>query len=357
MGLQKIVTVNISKGTATVSKQGFGVVLIVGDNPTFSERYKVYSSDDLTGLATDLTGGSGDPEYDCAVALVSQNPRPPTFAVGRIDVGDADLTATLNAIYQENQDFYGVVITSRTQADQLLGAAWALANQRIFYTADDDANIKLGVGGTLPVQLVTNDKAVVVYSDDADGSGTDKRIDAAIAGRLAALIPGSYTAKFLQLSGVDLSVITPSELTNIIGQNANVFHEVAGVNIFREGVTTESTFIDIMIGIDWLEARITEEVYSLLVNATGKVPYTESGITSIEDAVRKILKIGQDNGLISPDAFDSNKNRIGGFETSVPALADIPSVDKSNRILNNVKFTAYLAGAIHEVVVTGTVVL
>jgi hypothetical protein len=111
-----------------------------------------------------------------------------------------------------------------------------------------------------------------------------------------------------------------------------------------------------MIFIDWLKARCTEVVYQILVSNL-KVPYTDAGIAAVQNALTQPLKAGQNVGGISPTAFDENKNQIGGFYITVPRLQDIPTADKTARTLNNVKFTAFLAGAIHVVRVNGLVTL
>ena len=115
MPIEDIVNVQITRQTTAVSRAGFGTVLIVGPNPTFAERIRFYGSD-LSALATDLTGGTAAAEYRAAATLMSQSPKPTRFAVGREDVGDANIGATLNAIKNASNDWYGLIITARTSA-------------------------------------------------------------------------------------------------------------------------------------------------------------------------------------------------------------------------------------------------
>ena len=141
--LDDIIIVNITKATQTQSRQSFSETLIVGPNPTFSNRINFYSTSTsgLTSLAADLTGGTGAPEYIAAQAIASQSPRPSRLAVGREDVGDADMTATLSAIALESNAWFGLIITDRTSAQQQLAATYAAANKKVFACASDDANI------------------------------------------------------------------------------------------------------------------------------------------------------------------------------------------------------------------------
>jgi hypothetical protein len=355
--LSEIVEVTISRETAAVSQAGFGTPMVMGENLTTGRIAYVTT---LAEAAAALDGGSSDPEYAAVAAAFSQNPRPQRMAIGHTD-GIETVTAALDAILEADSDWYGLVLVSRTQQDQLDAAAWALANEKLFFTADDDADIidvAEGAATDLAKQLkdLSNDRAAVWYHQTADGSGTDQWADSAAAGMILPRDPGSYTAKFKELKGVTVSGLTPTQSKNALDKNANVYQEIGGINMMREGTTAQGEYIDVMHFIDWLKARITENVFGHLVRSA-KVPYTDGGIKGIEDKVKEILQIGQDRGGISPTAFDSDGVQIGGFFTSVPALEDIPSNDKANRVLNDVKFTAFLAGAIHKVVIQGIVTL
>ena len=148
--------------------------------------------------------------------------------------------------------------------------------------------------------------------------------------------------------------LTPNQSTNALAKNANTYEEIGEVNIIRWGTVAEGEYVDVMIFADWVVARIQETLYSNRVN-TGKIPYTEDGLASEKSGISSVLDTGISNGGISPHNFDpTTKERIGGYEVSVPALADISSQDKADRLLDNVTFTAWLAGAIHKIKITGT---
>ena len=66
--------------------------------------------------------------------------------------------------------------------------------------------------------------------------------------------------------------------------------------------------------------------------------------------------LGTRRGGISEDQYNSNGDLIPGFTTSVPLAADLTDEQKKSRILTNVNFSALLAGAIHVVEVTGSLV-
>jgi hypothetical protein len=80
MGLESIVNVTITNTTASVSRQGFGVPLVLGYHTRFIERFRAY-----TTAAAMLTDGftTSDFEYKAVSAIFAQNPRPVKVIVGR----------------------------------------------------------------------------------------------------------------------------------------------------------------------------------------------------------------------------------------------------------------------------------
>jgi hypothetical protein len=78
--LDKHVTVNITKETATVSRTGFGVPLVLTYHTRFAEAFRLYGG--LTEMTTD--GFTADDNaYKLASSIFAQSPRPPTVMVGR----------------------------------------------------------------------------------------------------------------------------------------------------------------------------------------------------------------------------------------------------------------------------------
>jgi len=78
-----------------------------------------------------------------------------------------------------------------------------------------------------------------------------------------------------------------------------------------------------------------------------KVAYTEAGMEQVATEIRGALSLGESNGLLVP----------GQSTVTVPKISTVSSADKGARVLNNVKFTAVLQGAIHKVTIQGTVTL
>jgi hypothetical protein len=78
--IDEIVSVQITRETRTPTRVGFGTPLLMGWTDAFGETAKSYT-DPADFLADGIP--ATDPLYLAAVSLMSQNPRPPRFVVGR----------------------------------------------------------------------------------------------------------------------------------------------------------------------------------------------------------------------------------------------------------------------------------
>ena len=140
--------------------------------------------------------------------------------------------------------------------------------------------------------------------------------------------------------------LTASQQTSVLSHGQNMVTLVGGVAVTRQGKVLGGEWIDTMRGRDTMTARIDERVSSLIINQQGgKIPYTASGLAQIDAAISSALQPFVDS------------NFLESYTVEMPTIGSISSADKQARILNNVKFTAYLAGAIHEVVVNGTLTI
>lgn len=257
------------------------------------------------------------------------------------------VTNDLNAISAENDDWYALATTSREVATVQAIAAWVESRVKLFGTASDDLDIineAAGVDTTSIAAFLNSNgyvRTFVLYHQDSQ----DDYPEAAWFGAVLPTEPGSETWMFKTLNTIAYSNLTSNQQNNVLSKNANIYTFVAGVGITANGTVAQGEYIDIIRGIDWLTARIQEFVFSVLVNNL-KVPYTDAGIAVIEAEVKRALSLGISNDFLASDPAP---------QTFVPRAIDVPPVDKANRILRNVRFTATLAGAIHAVRISGQV--
>ena len=347
MALKDIVEVNITRQTTSVAVAAFNVPLILSQfatskTTTTFTRARVYGS--VAEMASD-GWASTDAVYKIANAIFSQNPSVNKIVVGRKDSGDASIDAALNAIANENNDWYGVVVDQAMVANFADVASWVETAKKfaIFWITDVnayDASKSTDLASVL--KLANRNRSAVVWHATPTG-GADYP-DAAWMGEGFPYEPGTSTWAYKTLNGVTPDTLLASQETALKGKNCNYYTTVGGVSITQEGKVASGEYIDIIIGTDWIEARLREAVYSALVN-NRKIPYDDTGIAMIEGLVKGVLNEAASKGILQVDSI----------AVTVPKYADIPQADKLARKLPDVKFSALYQGAIHSVTINGTI--
>ena len=257
--------------------------------------------------------------------------------------GAETLTTAISEIRNVDDDWYALTSESHLVADieEVAGVIQTLKKIYV-YSSDEAAIITSGTGDIFSTLSGLNyDRTIGLYDPDADTAYPE----AAWLGVMLPKDPGSATWAYKTLVGQDADTLTPTESSNARGKNGNTYETVGGVDITRFGTTAEGEFADIIRGVDWLESRMQERIFSKLV-ASDKIPYTEQGVAIIEAEIRAQLRDAITAGVVAAEPE---------FEITTPVVADISAVVKATRCLPTITFTATLQGAIHKVVVVGSV--
>jgi non-ribosomal peptide synthetase component E (peptide arylation enzyme) len=111
-------------------------------------------------------------------------------------------------------------------------------------------------------------------------------------------------------------------------------------------------------GQDWVKARIEEGLYRLFMS-NDKVSMDNVGIAQVEGVLRSVLKRAGNMGIIAAATTESELETSDDkeflYKVTVPRREDILPGDRAARILPDVEFIYYLAGAIHEAEVRGKI--
>lgn len=164
---------------------------------------------------------------------------------------------------------------------------------------------------------------------------------------------GSETAAFKVLSGVYPSELSTTEMKALQESSMNFFITVGNKNLTMNGMTRGGEWCDVIRFRDWLQNDMQLRVVNLFV-MNPKIPYTDNGISLVQNQMIASLKAGQATGGIAEDEFDEDGTRIPGFTTSVPLAASLTASEKASRKLKKCKFKARLAGAIHFAEINGS---
>ncbi|NIQ92450.1 MAG: DUF3383 domain-containing protein, partial [Deltaproteobacteria bacterium] len=261
------------------------------------------------------------------------------------------VTEDLNAIVLNDDEWYALVLTSRDADEVELAAAWIEAQAKIFFTASDDVNIKDALSTTDIAYILNSknyDRTAVVFNE-----APSDFIDAGWLGYGLSQDPGSITWKFKDIAGAVVSSLTATERTAVLNKKANLYTEIGGIDMMEEGTMAGGEFIDVIRGVDWLTARMQENVFGLLVNSK-KIPYTNAGIAQVEGKVRTSL-----DNAIRQSVLRANVEKYNGlpYFLDVPTVNEIAANDRAQRLLPDIEWEADLAGAIHKVTIKGRVVV
>ena len=262
--------------------------------------------------------------------------------------GIADDLASLIAI---NNSWYGIVLCSNADNDILQLAAAVEPLKKIFIGASSDSAIATAV--TTDILSVMKGKSykrtALVWSPGSASLG----IDAAWMGGQLPYTPGSNNWALQNLEGITPDTITDGQaailigdpIAQVSGKNGNIFRTVGGQNITQMGQMVGGQFIDITIGVDWLQSTVQANVFAELTQP-GKIPYTDNGTAILISAVKAAIDQGVVNGLI-----DGNSP----ITISAPKVLSVPQSQRANRVAPTISFSCRLAGAFNAVQVNGTV--
>lgn len=348
--INRIANVQISLQGTGINKKDFNTMLIACPEVVTSSRVVTYTnaSDMLEDGFTDT-----DAAYLAVSDAFSQTPRPRYVKIGQKKTADASWAAALTAIAQEDNNWYGLGLTSRVSADILAVAAWAEAAGKLFGTAVAEAGA-ISNSSTTDTPYLLKDgnyyRTFCFYHADA---ATDFPEIATMA-RCFAVLPGGETWANKKLAGVSSDKLTETQFLAAKGKNCNTFEPFRdSVSITQTGKVAAGEWIDVIRFRDWLQEEMQVNIFNLLINRD-KVSYTDEGITCIEGEITATLEQGQRRKGIAPTEYDEDNNQIPGYVVNVPLASQISANTKASRSLKDLTFTARLAGAIHVTDVTGS---
>ena len=224
--------------------------------------------------------------------------------------------------------------------------AWTEQQKKQFFLADSDVATyasDTGVAGTACLaefaKLSNYERTSVVFHTD-----NTQYPEFAWMGKELPYDPGLRTWAFKTLTGVTPSILTTGQENLVRGKNANVYTTTAAVsNMYAGTCAKASTYIDDIRGLDWLDTTIKLDLFNTFTTS-GKVPFTDAGIQKLVG----ILK-GSLSKAVTATVLDE------GYTVTYPKAADVSAADKAARRLTGVSFQATLAGAVHSIIINGTV--
>lgn len=325
----------LSDSSATVSEIVAGLIALINADPNVA----CVASGSVTLILTAKVAGAGfATSVNANMVLVHT-------------LANYGIQDDLNALIAINNSWYGIALCSNVDSDIEQLAAIVETLKKIFIGASNDAAIATSSSTDLASKLkgFSYKRTALVYSP----LNYNKGIDAAWLGGQLPQTPGSNNWAFQSLVGISPDVLTDNQVTLIIGvpvsgvpgKNANIYQTVGGKNITQMGTMAGGQFIDITVGLDWLESTLQTNIFQALSSAA-KIPYTDKGVGILLSAVKAAIDQGVVNGLI---------DGASPITISAPLVLSVPINQRALRIAPTISFSCRLQGAINAVIVNGTV--
>lgn len=341
--------------TPVVANSTAYTLRINGTNATFTSDASASLQEIVEGLkaAIDALAVTGltVTENDLTLTLTSTAGVWYSLGVERIDLFSAiventaavGLATELSAIAAERDDWYGLACEHQSEAVSNALSAWAEARRKVYLVASHN----LDIIGALTTDMASDAK-LSAYNRTAVGfshSASEDFPEVRFMGSRFPQDPGSETWNFKRLAGAESTTLTGTQVTNLKGKNGWAVRTLGGLVMSFGSKMASGRYIDVQIGLDWLQATIETELFTVLANSP-KIPYTDAGLGVIEGVVRKCLQTAIGVGFIADDE---------NLEVTVTPVAQQASADRAARIVRGVQFKGRLAGAVEEIYVSGIV--
>lgn len=353
--ISQVVEVYISRETAQIDTASFNIPLLMVNLPDtvdnsdlgnpinvpadVTERVVQFNS----AAAVGEKYGVGSVPHVMAQKLMGGQIRPAMFMVG-VKNSSETYAQGYSEIKGYNDDWYIIAIDSKVDADIKEIAAAVQAERKLFGASSSHASILDAVAvddiGSF-LQASGYDRTFLVYHSLAETVFPEV---AWIGGQISE-VPGSNTWAFKGGAGVPVDRLNPTAISTLTKKNVNYYRRLGGVNMYQSGCTSQGEWIDVMIGIDWVQARIGEQIFYRLATKK-KIPMTQAGAMIIEAEIRSVLSQGVGNGFIA---------EAPAYTVRSPDVLAIPEMQRGERIMGDFSFVFRLAGAVHKVIVRGVV--
>jgi hypothetical protein len=356
--LSDIVDVTVSMSAMSTALKGFNVGMIVGNSTTITPTIRVKEYSDTDSMIADgFTSSSA--EYKAAVLYFSQSPRPNKVVIGRWDTAGAEtITTALADCRTKNTNWYGFTICGAIKATIQLAAAYAETSspKSAYFCNTSDSDVKPNTAGNILSTLkgLSYSRTVAMYSSTTDAAAA---VLGYAMGANTRLANSAYTLAFKTLVGVEVDDLTATELSNIKGNNGNVYINRGNTyNLLENGVTPNGRYYDEVLNTDMLVNDIQSGIIDLL-SSVSKVPQTDAGATQIVGSITAACSDSVDRGFLAPGVWTAATFKSvntgdmlnAGYIILSDSVDSQSPADRANRMAPNIYVLCKLAGAIQNV--------
>lgn len=263
-----------------------------------------------------------------------------TIAIATTTAGSS-ISNDISAAKIEVNDWYEVFLDS-TNAGDILSTAKAIeALPKIATLLSSDTNILNSA--------ITNDIASELKKRNFARTNINyhhapsEAFDAAIVSRCLGEAPGQAMRFNRDVTGPSITSLDSDQIKNISNKNCNCYPQMGTTGGYYNGVMANGVSIEIQRDIDYLDYRVTVELFDFL-KIESKVGYDPDGVTKTMAKLKIVFE-----SLVSENVIQPN------YKLIPPNLATISTADKNAHILPNVQFEAEIKKGIKKVLIKGAV--
>ena len=295
------IVINIFLDAAPLTATGFGTVMLLVDEATGNsldgDRVKTYAT--LAAAQTDQAAGFISAGTLAAItAAFAQRPQPVLFKVGRIDTGGAETYSTgLAAVRVADDDWYGICIDRRSDADILLVAADIELIDRLFMFQSADSDwLTTGLPAALTALATLENTAGIYFDVAATWSDVSYIVD-----RLAFNQDAQATTWNAAPNGTFTYATQPTQAqivfarANFINIGAMYSNSASGTYYIDPGVTMTGRATYEKVTGDWFKERLLALIQAQKLKYTlrgQKILLDESGSTLIRGLIDQQFALG-----------------------------------------------------------------
>lgn len=327
--------------TPTVADNTLYSVTLNGTPYTFTSGVGATATTIVTGLKAAIGSPTGITVSGTTTLILTTTvlgtPWSVTASTNLVGVNTVTETwpAALLAVDAENDIWYELNAETQVTAEQEALSDAIQAMDKIYGLSSADAVAP--TTGITDIGYKLNAKNAGRTFGVYSGTAATEFPECAWAGSQLAVTPGSNDWDFKRANGVTRSVLSSTQITNLRGKSWNFYHRKGGVDIFQDGNMFDGNPIDILIGKDWLKARMQEGVYFRIINSL-KIPMTDPGLLIVENELRAVMSLAESNGLVD-----------SGWTIQTPPVNSIPANLRAQRAAGVFVIRARLQGSIRSV--------
>lgn len=347
---------NLPGVAALISAQTSGITF------TWNQNFQRFEAVSATTGATSAVSFLGTPGggTDISGLLGMRSTQSGAYATQGIA---AETAINCVALFDLNygMQWYGLFVIGASDADHLAIAPFinAATNKHVYFVTSQEAGIITPTSTTDIASLLKAANYRRVFTQFSSSNLY------AVMSAAARILTTDYTGNstvitlmYKQEPGIVAESLNNTQADAVDAKNANIFVNYNNnTAIIETGVCADGTFLDVLIGTDWLATTIQTALYNLLYLTPTKIPQTDAGTNLLLNAIEAVCAQGVVNGLLAPGTWTTTgfgtlalgDFLVKGFYVYAPPVAQQNIQDRAARKAVPIQVAAKLAGAVHTI--------